>query len=113
MSTPILSWSKHFYATLDNIVIPKGRRPLDQSKVDAIARSIKDSGLLNPPTVRENPNTKEITVELGRGNVDFKRIFAKAKQAGAQHFFVEQDRSTMSPLESLKISIEFLKKLEF
>lgn len=60
MSTPILSWSKHFYATLDNIVIPKGRRPLDQSKVDAIARSIKDSGLLNPPTVRENPNTKEI-----------------------------------------------------
>jgi sugar phosphate isomerase/epimerase len=60
-----------------------------------------------------NPNTKEITVELGRGNVDFKRIFTKVKQAGAKHFFVEQDRSTMSPLESLKISMEYLKKLEF
>jgi sugar phosphate isomerase/epimerase len=60
-----------------------------------------------------NPKTKEITVELGRGNVDFKRIFAKSKQAGVKHYFVEQDRSTMSPLESIKISIEYLKKLEF
>lgn len=60
-----------------------------------------------------NPNTKEITVELGRGNVNFQRIFTKAKQAGAKHFFVEQDRSTMPPLESLKISMEYLKKLEF
>ncbi|MBL8203811.1 MAG: sugar phosphate isomerase/epimerase [Blastocatellia bacterium] len=60
-----------------------------------------------------NPNTKEITVELGRGNVDFKRIFAKSKQAGVKHYFVEQDRSTMSPLESIKISMEYLKKLDF
>ncbi len=60
-----------------------------------------------------NPNTKEVTVELGRGNIDFKRIFAKNKQAGVKHFFVEQDRSTMSPLESIKISMEYLKKLEF
>jgi sugar phosphate isomerase/epimerase len=60
-----------------------------------------------------NASTKEITVELGRGNVDFKRIFAKNKQAGVKHFFVEQDRSTMSPLESIKISMEYLKKLEF
>ncbi len=60
-----------------------------------------------------NPNTKEVTVELGRGNVDFKRILAKSKQAGVKHYFVEQDRSTMSPLESLKISMEYLKKLEF
>ena len=60
-----------------------------------------------------NPNTKEITVELGRGNVDFKRILAKSKQAGVQHYFVEQDRSTMSPLESIKISMDYLKKLEF
>ncbi len=60
-----------------------------------------------------NPNTKEVTVELGRGNIDFKRIFAKNKQAGVKHFFVEQDRSAMSPMESIKISIEYLKKLEF
>lgn len=60
-----------------------------------------------------NPSTKELTVELGNGNVDFKRILAKSKQAGVKHYFVEQDRSTMSPLESLKISMEYLKKLEF
>ncbi len=60
-----------------------------------------------------NPSTKEITVELGRGNVDFKRIFAKSKLAGVKHYFVEQDRSTMSPLESIKISMEYLKNLEF
>ena len=60
-----------------------------------------------------DPKTKEITVELGRGNVDFKRILAKSKQAGVQHYFVEQDRSTMSPLESIKISMDYMKKLEF
>ncbi len=60
-----------------------------------------------------NPSTKEVTVELGRGNVDFKRIFAQSKQAGVKYYFVEQDRSTMSPLESIKISMDYLKKLEF
>ncbi len=56
---------------------------------------------------------KQITMELGRGKVDFKRILAKSKQAGVKHYFVEQDNTSLTPLESIKISMEYLKKLEF
>ena len=56
---------------------------------------------------------KQITMELGRGKVDFKRILAQSKQAGVKHYFVEQDNSTIGPLESIKVSMEYLKKLEF
>ncbi len=56
---------------------------------------------------------KQITMELGRGKVDFKRILAKSKQAGVQHYFVEQDNTSLTALESIKISMDYLKKLEF
>lgn len=56
---------------------------------------------------------KQLTMELGRGKVDFKRILAKSKQAGVKHYFVEQDNSTIGALESIKVSMEYLKKLEF
>lgn len=50
--------------------------------------------------------------EVGRGTIDFKKIFAHSKQAGIKHYFVEQDQSA-APLESIKISADYLKKLEF
>lgn len=56
---------------------------------------------------------KQITMELGRGKVDFKRILAKSKQAGIKHYFIEQDNSTIGAMESLKVSMEYLKKLTF
>ena len=56
---------------------------------------------------------KQITMELGRGKVDFKRILAKSKLAGVKHYFVEQDNTSLTPLESIKISMDYLKKLEF
>ncbi len=56
---------------------------------------------------------KQRTMELGRGTVDFKRILAKSKLAGVKHYFVEQDFTSLTPLESIKISMEYLKKLEF
>ena len=56
---------------------------------------------------------KQITMELGRGKVDFKRILAKSKQAGVKHYFIEQDYTSLTALESIKISMDYLKKLEF
>lgn len=50
-------------------------------------------------------------VPVGRGGIDWKRIFAHASQAGAQHIFVEQDRCDAPPLESIKISYDYLKAL--
>ena len=51
--------------------------------------------------------------EVGRGLIDFKSIFAGAGKAGVKHYFVEQDETPGSPFESLKMSMDYLKRLEF
>ena len=56
---------------------------------------------------------KRYFTEVGRGVIDFKTIFARAGRAGVRHYFVEQDETPGSPFDSLKISMDYLKKLEF
>jgi sugar phosphate isomerase/epimerase len=51
--------------------------------------------------------------EVGRGVIDFKSVFARAERAGVRHYFVEQDETPGSPFDSLKISMAYLKRLEF
>jgi sugar phosphate isomerase/epimerase len=51
-------------------------------------------------------------IEVGRGSIDWKRIFAAAPEAGVKHYFVEQDVCDGPPIESAKISYEYLKNLQ-
>ncbi len=51
--------------------------------------------------------------DVGTGTIDFKRIFRRAKQAGVQHYFYEQDTTPGSPFESAKVSYQYLKSLRF
>jgi sugar phosphate isomerase/epimerase len=51
--------------------------------------------------------------DVGRGVIDFKSIFAQSRRAGVRHYFVENDEPAGSPFESLRVSIEYLKRLEF
>ena len=51
--------------------------------------------------------------EVGKGVVDFKRVFAQAKLGGIRHFFVEQDETPGPAIESARESYEYLKKLDF
>jgi sugar phosphate isomerase/epimerase len=54
-------------------------------------------------------NKKDAT--MGEGTIDFKPIYALAEKAGLKYWFVEQDNcKTHSPLESARISREFLLK---
>lgn len=48
---------------------------------------------------------------VGRGIIDWRRIFKHVEEAGAEHIFVEQDRCNQPPLEAIKISFEYLKHL--
>jgi sugar phosphate isomerase/epimerase len=48
--------------------------------------------------------------EVGRGTIDWKRIFAAASDR-VKHYFVEQDFCDGSPFESARISYEYLKNL--
>jgi len=49
--------------------------------------------------------------EVGKGTIDWKRIFAAAPVGGMKYFFVEQDYCEIPPLESIKASYEYLHHL--
>jgi sugar phosphate isomerase/epimerase len=48
---------------------------------------------------------------VGQGKIDWPKIFAHAAEAGTKHIYVEQDRCNMPPLEAIRISFNYLKKL--
>ncbi|MGE5326266.1 MAG: sugar phosphate isomerase/epimerase family protein [Deltaproteobacteria bacterium] len=49
---------------------------------------------------------------VGKGKIDWAKIFAHVREAGAEHIFVEQDRCDVPELESIKESYEYLRKLK-
>ncbi len=51
-------------------------------------------------------------VDVGAGQIDFARIFAKWEIAGIEHFFVEHDTPAV-PFASITASYEYLRALEF
>jgi len=56
---------------------------------------------------------KRFFTEVGRGTINFKEIFADSDKAGIKHYFVEQDETPGSPFASIKMSIDYLKQIEF
>lgn len=49
--------------------------------------------------------------EVGYGTIDYKAIFDIAEEAGVQYYIVEQDRCKRPPLESVNMSINYLKSI--
>jgi sugar phosphate isomerase/epimerase len=50
---------------------------------------------------------------IGQGSLNFPAILREATNIGVKHFFVEQDQTPGNPLDSLKISYNYLHKLAF
>jgi sugar phosphate isomerase/epimerase len=50
--------------------------------------------------------------EVGRGSVDWKKVFEAAKKAGVKRYYVEQDTTERPPLEAIKISRDYLHDLD-
>jgi sugar phosphate isomerase/epimerase len=50
--------------------------------------------------------------DVGKGTIDFKRIFAQSAKGGIKHYFVEND-DAKTPFEDIKISYDYLKDLRF
>jgi sugar phosphate isomerase/epimerase len=48
--------------------------------------------------------------ELGRGTIDFHRIFAAADRRNIKHCFVEQEAYDMPPFDALQIDADFMKR---
>ncbi len=64
--------------------------------------------------VKDMANTpqKEFA-EVGSGTMDFADLFKHARQAGLKHYFVEQDVCKRPPLESIKMSANFIKNAKW
>jgi sugar phosphate isomerase/epimerase len=63
---------------------------------------VKDSG----------PAPERRMMDVGKGEIDFARIFAERKLAGMKHFFVEHDNPA-DPMASIQTSFRYLSHLEF
>jgi sugar phosphate isomerase/epimerase len=56
---------------------------------------------------------RRLFADVGKGVIDFKTIFAQSRKAGVRHYFVENDEPAGSPFDSLRVSIDYLRQLEF
>ena len=48
---------------------------------------------------------------VGQGHIDWARIFAKRRDAGIEHFYVEYDNPT-SPIADIKVSFDYMVRLD-
>ena len=73
---------------------------------------IKDMKPDLTPTLSITEGGGDGFTEVGRGWIDWKHIFQAAPEGGVKHYFVEQDKCAVPPMESAKISYEYLKNLQ-
>jgi sugar phosphate isomerase/epimerase len=80
------------------------------SRIALVHLKDKEKGL----PVRYNENVaKGAFKEVGRGSIDIAGVLRAATTNGVKHFFVEQDQTPGNPLDSLKISYQYLHNLSF
>ncbi len=56
-------------------------------------------------------NGKPVQNDLGKGNVDFTSVLKTAMKNGMKYFLVEQEEYPTSPMESMKLDADYMKKL--
>jgi len=69
---------------------------------------VKD--MMKKPTPTVAPDS--VMADVGKGTIDWRRIFARSAQAGIKHYFVEHD-SPKDPIASIRASCAYLQTLEF
>ncbi len=105
---------KFFQIELDTYWVARaGRDPVDffhkyPGRVATL--HVKDMKPVNGPTFDADAGRDAFT-EVGNGTMDWKRILSAADAAGVQHAFAEQDSGDHPPIESAKISFDYLKKI--
>jgi sugar phosphate isomerase/epimerase len=73
---------------------------------------LKDKAAGTPVQVHERiPRTA--FKEVGAGAIDIAGVLRAAHAAGVKHYFVEQDQTPGDPVESMRQSFEYLRKLSF
>jgi sugar phosphate isomerase/epimerase len=75
--------------------------------------------LLHIKDMKDKPaSTQELDAKMGlfapvgHGTIEWTRIFKAAREGGMEHYYVEQDYCEQPPLEAVKMSYDFLHKLQ-
>lgn len=66
---------------------------------------LKDMAVLNDST-----GTQPFITEIGNGNIDFDSVIDAAAKSGVKYYCVEQDICPGDPMDSLKISSDYIRK---
>lgn len=81
---------------------------------DPLAYFAAHPGRFRSVHVKDATSAPELAMrDVGAGNIDWKRIFAKHFQAGIRYYLVEHDSPGPDPFASAKASHDYLAKLEF
>jgi sugar phosphate isomerase/epimerase len=66
------------------------------------------------PTVTLQGDQRPEPTELGRGGIDYKPVFAAAKKAGVEQYYVEQEPpfTDVPAMDAIRIDYDFLHKLQ-
>lgn len=75
------------------------------------ALHLKDKAKDTPNAYQTNKVKHEEFLEVGAGSIDWSKVLKNAIRAGVQHFYVEQDYTPGDPIESLKKSYAYLRKV--
>lgn len=82
-----------------------------EAGADPVAYFEKYPGRFPLVHVKDFTKDRKMT-DVGKGEIDWKRIFAKAEVGGIKHYFVEFD-DPKDPFASIQASYEYLEKLRF
>jgi sugar phosphate isomerase/epimerase len=63
------------------------------------------------PTSQVLDASAEHFAEVGNGTIRWRALLVLAQKLGIEHYYVEQDESDKSPMDSLKISYTYLRKV--
>jgi sugar phosphate isomerase/epimerase len=84
---------------------------ITKGKHDPLEYFAKHAGRFPLVHVKDMTASGDMT-DVGAGSIPWAKLFAKRKQAGIQHFFVEHDQPK-APFESVGASYRYLSRLEF
>jgi sugar phosphate isomerase/epimerase len=84
---------------------------IDKWKGRIFALHLKDKAKDQPNSYDTDKVKHDEFLEVGAGSIDWSKVLKNAERAGVQHFYVEQDYTPGDPIESLRKSYAYLRKV--
>jgi sugar phosphate isomerase/epimerase len=111
----LLEWTDPALVTIEldlAWVVTAGADPIRYLKKHADRISLLHVKDVRKDAVTTADELKSQTVEVGRGKIDWKRIFAACDPKHLKHYFVEQENFTGPTLDAVRMSYEYLSTLK-